>query len=107
MADPARRRATYEDVLAAPEYLVAELLSPATEKRDRSAKLRIYARERVPNAWLVNPVQRTVEVLRLTSDKRLTLAVHHDDQRVRAEPFDAIELDLAILWADLEPVTPT
>jgi len=85
---------------------ICEVLSPATEKRDRSAKLSIYARERVPNAWLINPVQRTVEVLRLASDKWLTLAVHHDDQRVRAEPFDAIELDLAILWADLAPDAP-
>jgi Uma2 family endonuclease len=59
------------------------------------------------NAWLVNPEQRTVEVLRPVSDKWLTLAVHHDEQCVRAEPFDAIELDLAVLWADLEPVTPT
>jgi Uma2 family endonuclease len=89
----------------APDW-VCEVLSPATEKRDRSQKLAIYARERVPHAWLVNPVQRTVEVLRLTSDKWLTLAVYHDDQRVRAEPFDAIELDLAILWADLEPTPP-
>lgn len=31
----------------------------------------------------------------------LTLAVHRDDQRVRAEPFEAIELDLAVLWADI------
>jgi Uma2 family endonuclease len=89
-----------------PPDWVCEVLSPSTEKRDRSAKLSIYARERVPNAWLVNPVQRTVEVLRLTSGKWLTLAVHHDDQRVRAEPFDAIELDLAILWADLAPSAP-
>ena len=89
----------------APDW-VCEVLSPATEKRDRSAKLSIYAREGIPNAWLVNPVQRTLEVLRLTSDRWLTLAVHHDDQRVRAEPFDAIELDLAMVWADLGPVTP-
>jgi hypothetical protein len=27
-----------------------------------------------------------------------------DDERVRAEPFDAIELDLALLWADVEPM---
>jgi hypothetical protein len=26
-----------------------------------------------------------------------------DDARVRAEHFDAIELDLSILWADVEP----
>jgi Uma2 family endonuclease len=84
---------------------VCEVLSPSTEKRDRAEKLEIYARERVPNAWLINPVQRTVEVLRLTSHRWLTLAVFHDDQRVHAEPFDAIELDLAMLWADLEPAS--
>lgn len=82
---------------------VCEVPSPSTEKRDRAEKLEIYARERVPNAWLINPVQRTVEVFRLTSHRWLTLAVFHDDQRVRAEPFDAIELDLGMLWADLEP----
>jgi hypothetical protein len=48
-------------------------------------------------------VQRTLEVLRLTPEGWLTLAVHHDDQRGRAEPFDAIELELGVLWADLEP----
>ncbi len=80
---------------------VCEVLSPATEKRDRVAKLAIYAREQVPNAWLINPTQRTLEVFRLQGDQWLTLGVHHDDQRVRAEPFEAIELDLAVLWADL------
>jgi len=25
--------------------------------------------------------------------------VHHGDARIRARPFDAIELDLAVLWA--------
>lgn len=88
-----------------PPDWVCEVLSPSTEKQDRTAKLSIYAREAVPNAWLINPVQRTREVLRLTSEGWLTLAVHHDEQRVRAEPFDAIELDLGVLWADLEPET--
>ncbi|HKO90866.1 MAG TPA: Uma2 family endonuclease, partial [Polyangiaceae bacterium] len=60
---------------------VCEVLSPATEKRDRAAKLSIYAREQVPNAWLINPAQRTLEVLRLAPEGWLTLAVHHDDQR--------------------------
>lgn len=89
---------------ARPDW-VCEVLSPSSEKRDRTAKLSIYAREGVPHAWLINPAQRTLEVLRLTSERWLTLAVHHDDQRVRAEPFDAIELDLSVLWMDLEPPT--
>jgi hypothetical protein len=28
--------------------------------------------------------------------------VWKDDARVRAEPFDAFELELGILWADVE-----
>jgi hypothetical protein len=30
------------------------------------------------------------------------VAVHEGVTRVRAEPFDAIELDLGILWADVD-----
>lgn len=88
-------------IAIAPDW-VCEVLSPSTERLDRSRKLRIYARWGVPHAWLVHPRHRTVEVLRLHADGTwLTLAVHQDDERVRAEPFDAIELDLANLWVDL------
>jgi hypothetical protein len=30
------------------------------------------------------------------------VAVHEGAAKVRAEPFDAIELDLGILWADVD-----
>ena len=32
----------------------------------------------------------------------LIVGTFRNDERVRAEPFDAIELDLAILWADVQ-----
>lgn len=84
----------------APDWL-CEVLSPSTETMDRADKLPIYAAQGVGHIWLINPRQRTLEVLRLHEGKWLTLAVHRDDQRVRAEPFDAVELDLAMLWVDL------
>lgn len=84
----------------APDWL-CEVLSRSTEKMDRADKLPIYAAHGVRHVWLINPRNRTLEVLRLHEDKWLTLAVHRDDQRVRAEPFDALELDLSVLWADL------
>jgi len=34
------------------------------------------------------------------------LGTHRDDERVRAEPFDALELDLSLLWADVEVTEP-
>lgn len=86
----------------APDWL-CEVLSPATEKSDRAEKLAIYANAGVPHAWLINPLSRTLEVLRRQEAHWLTLGVFKDDDRVRAEPFDAIELDLSLLWADLAP----
>ena len=82
---------------------MCEVLSKSTEKDDRSRKLAIYAREGVPSAWLVNPRLRTLEAMRLVDGRWSLLAVHRDDERVRAEPFDAIELDLSVLWADFAP----
>ncbi|MCA9704293.1 MAG: Uma2 family endonuclease [Myxococcales bacterium] len=82
---------------------VAEVLSPSTGKYDRTDKLTIYRRERVPWVWLVDPIQRTLEVLHLEPEQDLwTLrAAWRDDACVRAEPFDAIELELGLLWADV------
>jgi Uma2 family endonuclease len=189
MADPARRRATYEDVLAAPPHMVAEIidgelhlqpppakphaaaasalgeelgppfkrgkggpggwilldepelhlgedvivpdlagwrrermpvlvddvpyftlapdwacevLSPATAKKDRIQKLPIYAREQVGHVWLVEPRLRTLETLRREGSQWLVVGLWRDDARVRAEPFEAFELNLSVLWADVE-----
>jgi Uma2 family endonuclease len=77
---------------------VAEVLSPSTAAVDRDDKLRIYAREEVRHVWLVDPLVRTLEVLRLDRATYRILAVHRDTAKVRAEPFDAIELDLGLLW---------
>jgi Uma2 family endonuclease len=85
----------------APDW-VCEVLSPRTGKWDRARKLPSYAREGVPYAWLVDPLLRTLEVLRLQEGKWLILGVWHDEARVRAEPFDAIELELGVLWADVQ-----
>jgi Uma2 family endonuclease len=84
----------------APDWL-CEVLSPSTERLDRAQKLPLYAAAGVRNAWLIHPRNRTLEVLRLHEGMWLTVAVHRDAQRVRAEPFEAIELDLAVLWADI------
>lgn len=82
----------------APDW-VCEVLSPSTERLDRGDKRSIYARERVAYLWFVNPSTRLLEVLKLDGDTYRVHATYSSDERVRAEPFDAIELDLGILWA--------
>jgi Uma2 family endonuclease len=79
---------------------ICEVLSRSTEKFDRAEKMPLFAANGVGHAWLVNPRQRTLEVFRQQGGKWLAIAVHKDDDRARIEPFDAIELDLASLWAD-------
>lgn len=81
----------------APDWL-CEVLSPSTEAIDRRKKLPIYARGGVRNVWMIDPLQQTLEVLRLESQRWSLVATHEADARVRAEPFDAIELVLRTLW---------
>jgi Uma2 family endonuclease len=83
----------------APDW-VCEVLSPSTATIDRSKKLRIYAREGVAHAWLIDPIARTLEVLRLENGRWTILGTHVGSEVVRAEPFAEIALELAALWAD-------
>ena len=82
-----------------PDWL-CEILSPSTTSFDRTKKLAIYAREGVPWAWLIDPLARTLEVLKLENGRWTILATHAGEEVVRAEPFEAIELALAALWGD-------
>jgi Uma2 family endonuclease len=82
-----------------PPDWAAEVLSPGTAAIDRGDKMTIYARERVGHVWLVDPSEKTLEVFRLDGESYRLVAVSRDDARVRPEPFDAVELDLALLWA--------
>ena len=133
MSTPVRTGATYADVLASPEHVVAEVIDgdlyysprpggrhsiaasvlgaeilgafmlgrggPAGWIVDRVKKLRIYARERVEHAWLVDPIERTLEVLRRENDVWTRSSLHAEDEQVCAEPFDAVALDIGNLWA--------
>lgn len=82
---------------------ICEVFSPGSARFDRKKKMPIYARVGVRNAWLIDPVERTLEVFRLAEGRWALLSTFSDDERVRAEPFDAIELELGLLWADVEP----
>jgi Uma2 family endonuclease len=82
----------------APDW-VCEVSSPSTAALDRKVKLPKYAQAGVQHVWLVDPDAQTLDILRLGQQGRWeTVAVHSEDDKVRAEPFEAIELDLGRLW---------
>ncbi|MBI2799682.1 MAG: Uma2 family endonuclease [Gammaproteobacteria bacterium] len=66
---------------SAPDYLttiegppdrVVKILSPGTEERDRGYKLKMYARYRVPEYWIVDAERRMIEIYPLGQMEYLT-----------------------------------
>ena len=77
---------------------ICEVISPSTAALDRSEKLPLYAEAGVGHAWLVDPLLQTLEVLRLEAASWRLVTTFHGERQVRAEPFGAIELDLALVF---------
>jgi Uma2 family endonuclease len=88
----------YASAIELPPDWICEVLSPSTGATDRAEKMPIYARERVPFLWLVDPGLRTLEAFRLEGARWVLLGAWRENAGVRAEPFDAIELELGVLW---------
>ncbi|HEY6722746.1 MAG TPA: Uma2 family endonuclease [Polyangiaceae bacterium] len=84
---------------AKPDW-VCEVLSRSTEKLDRDEKLPMYAEHGVSHVWLVDPVAQALEAYTLGDAGRWSEVQHYrGGDRVRIAPFDAIELDLSLLWS--------
>jgi Uma2 family endonuclease len=89
-------------ILVAPDW-ICEILSPSTARHDRIRKLPIYARHEVRHAWLIDPVLRTLEVLRLEAGTWSIVGLYEKDEKIRAEPFEAIEIELSQIWGVAPP----
>jgi len=63
-------------------------------------KMRVYARESVGALWLVEPLAKTLEVYRLENGRWVVASTRSGSERVRAEPFDAVEIDIARWWVE-------
>lgn len=79
---------------------VCEVVSPRTGAIDRSRKMRIYAREGARHLWMVDPLARTLEVYPLEDGRWVVASTPAGDERARAEPFDAVELEIGRWWLE-------
>jgi Uma2 family endonuclease len=86
-----------EFVDGAPD-LVVEILSTSTAAHDRATKLPIYAAAEVPEFWLIDPLAKTVEVLKLQGKKYLVDAILAGDQTLTSSLFPGWELPLSELF---------
>ncbi|HCF59090.1 MAG TPA: hypothetical protein DFS52_13995 [Myxococcales bacterium] len=77
---------------------ICEVLSPSTEVVDRTRKRPVYLREKVRHLWLLDPVARNLEVFERGDGNWVLIGSYAEDALVRAPPFEAVELDLLVLW---------
>lgn len=90
-----------EPIAVVPDW-ICEVLSKSTQSYDQVVKRRFYASIGVGHLWYVHPRARYLEVSRLDRGKWLQLGVFDATEKVRAEPFEEIEIDLSGWWEGLE-----
>jgi Uma2 family endonuclease len=81
---------------------VCEVLSASNADTDLVTKFRVYHRYGVPHYWLLDPDSRTLIVYRWSEAGYIAVLTAKHDETVRAEPFEAIELSVGLLFDDDE-----
>jgi Uma2 family endonuclease len=77
-----------------------EILSPSNERRDLVDKWQVLHKAGVQHYWIVNPVEKVLIVHRWSAEGYLVVLTATSGQTVRAEPFDATELRVGVLFGD-------
>lgn len=79
---------------------VCEITSASTQRLERGVKMDIYLREQVDHLWLLDPIERFVEVFRRMDRAWVRVGSWAGGPPAPIEPFGAIDLDLDAIWSD-------
>jgi Uma2 family endonuclease len=79
---------------------VCEIVSPKHEKQDLVVKPRVLHTAEVPHYWVVDPEEQILLVHRWSPAGYIVVQRAAEVETVRAEPFDAIELRVGVLFGD-------
>jgi Uma2 family endonuclease len=89
---------TEAEIQGAPD-LVAEVLSPGTEIRDRGYKRHLYGRYGVREYWIVDPETETVEVCRLVGAAFEVVHRYGAEDTLYCELFPGLAISLRdVFW---------
>lgn len=95
LPDPPKER----PVTVRPDW-ICEIVSESNRATDTVTKLRRYHQAGVPHYWIVDQVDRTLTVHRHLHEGYLVALRAASGERVRAEPFDAVEVQIGILLGE-------
>ena len=79
-----------------------EVLSRSNASNDLVKKMRVYHRAGIPHYWIVDPDNGVLTVYRWAPEGYVVAISAERGERVRAEPFGEIELEVAGLFAEPE-----
>ena len=79
---------------------ICEIVSESNRSTDTVKKLRRYHQAGVPHYWILDEVARALTVYRHGPDGYVIALAAEAEELVRAEPFDAIELKVGVLFGD-------
>ena len=84
---------------------VCEILS-TNRRNDLVRKKRVYHQYKIPHYWILDPQAETLLVYRWSADGYTEVLAAQRGERVRAEPFEAIELAVGVLFGDDDDDAP-
>jgi Uma2 family endonuclease len=79
---------------------VCQVPSDLDAPNDFLRKQRRYHQGGVSHYWIIDPYRETLEVFRAETPGYLHVLTAERNETVRAEPFDAIELRVGLLFGD-------
>jgi Uma2 family endonuclease len=91
---------TERPVVNRPDW-ICEGLSPRTAVIDQRDKRAVYASSGVPFYWVVEPTNRTLTVLRLSTEGYVVETVVGDRGSARLRPFDDFEIELEAIFPEI------
>jgi Uma2 family endonuclease len=95
-----RESVVTDRAIEAPPDLIVEILSKSTAERDRKVKGRVYARFGVRYYWIADADARTLEMFRLSANRRFRRVARFSGAQIATSPlFSGLEIDLGAVWA--------
>jgi Uma2 family endonuclease len=97
----AHRDAIQDWIRGTPD-LIVEVVSAAGAERDRIVKRDLYARNGVPEYWIVDGEERTVEVLELSSGRYVAQGYFEASDTITSRMLEGFSVAVSQLLADPE-----
>lgn len=87
---------TERPVTQRPDW-ICEIVGESNRAVDTVTKLRRYHQAQVPHYWIIDQLDRTLTVYRHTADGYLVALRAAEHETVRAEPFEAVEIQVGVV----------